>query len=64
MQQKFKVEGMSCQHCVRAVTQAIEDLDPEAEVKIDLASGQVEVAAAPPRETIRRAIQDAGYQAI
>lgn len=63
MEQQFKVDGMSCQHCVRAVTQAIEDLDPAAEVKVDLASGRVDVAAESPREAIRQAIQDAGYTA-
>lgn len=63
MEQQFKVDGMSCQHCVRAVTQAIEDLDPAAEVKVDLASGLVDVAAESPREAIRQAIQDAGYTA-
>ncbi|WPB57028.1 heavy-metal-associated domain-containing protein [Xylophilus sp. GOD-11R] len=64
MQEQFKVEGMSCQHCVRAVTQAIEDLDPSAEVTVDLADGRVDVtAASQPREAIRQAIQEAGYQA-
>lgn len=64
MQEQFKVEGMSCQHCVRAVTQAIEDLDPSAEVTVDLADGRVDVAAASqPREAIRLAIQEAGYRA-
>ncbi|QHI98841.1 hypothetical protein GT347_13090 [Xylophilus rhododendri] len=63
MQEQFKVEGMSCQHCVKAVTQAIQDLDPDAQVKIDLPSGRVDVSAASPREEIRQAIQEAGYQA-
>ena len=30
--QQFKVSGMSCGHCVRAVTQAIKALDPAAQV--------------------------------
>lgn len=63
MQEQFKVEGMTCQHCVRNVREAIEDLDPAAEVSVDLASGRVDVKAAPPRETIRQAIADAGYPA-
>lgn len=63
MQEQFKVEGMTCQHCVRNVTEAIEDLDPAAEVAVDLASGRVDVKATAPRETIRQAIVGAGYAA-
>ena len=63
MQEQFKVEGMTCQHCVRNVREAIEDLDPAAEVVVDLASGRVDVKAATPREAIRQAIVDAGYRA-
>jgi len=63
MQEQFKVEGMTCQHCVRNVKEAIEDLDPAAEVSVDLASGRVDVTAETPREAIRQAIVDAGYTA-
>ncbi len=62
MQEQFKVEGMTCQHCVRNVREAIEDLDPAAEVVVDLASGRVDVTAGTPREAIRQAIVDAGYR--
>jgi copper chaperone len=43
MNQTFQVQGMSCGHCVGAVTQAVKTVDPQAEVKVDLASGKVEV---------------------
>jgi len=62
MQEQFKVEGMTCQHCVRSVQEAIEDLDPAAQVTVDLASGRVDVSGGPARETIRQAIVDAGYR--
>ena len=39
MEQRFQVSGMTCGHCVRAVTQAIEALDPAARVNVDLAAG-------------------------
>ncbi|MCZ2498620.1 copper chaperone [Xylophilus sp. Kf1] len=64
MSEQFKVEGMSCQHCVRAVTQAVEDLDPAADVSVDLASGRVDVQATASRDTIRQAIADAGYTVL
>ena len=63
MQEQFKVEGMSCQHCVRNVTEAVEDLDPTAKVSIDLAAGTVDVETSVARETVRQAIADAGYAA-
>ncbi len=30
--QNFKVSGMTCGHCVRAVTEAVKDVDPAASV--------------------------------
>ena len=41
--QSFAVTGMTCGHCVRAVTDAIQQRDPAAEVEVDLASGHVVV---------------------
>lgn len=61
MNQVFNVQGMSCGHCERAVTQAVQAVDPAAEVKVDLASGKVEVQSAQPREAIAQAIADEGY---
>ena len=62
MNQSFQVQGMTCGHCERAVTQAIRELDPQAEVKIDRASGQVQVQSGQPREALARAIAEEGYQ--
>lgn len=40
----FKVENMSCQHCVSAITRALQALDPAARVRVDLAKGEVEAS--------------------
>ncbi len=58
----LQVEGMSCGHCVRAVTEAIRALDPRAEVAIDLASGTVraETGAAP--AAVTAAVEEEGYK--
>jgi len=58
---EFQVEGMSCQHCVAAVTQAIREHDGAAQVQIDLGSGRVTVASAQPVDTLKAAIDEAGY---
>ena len=61
MNQNFDVQGMTCGHCERAVTQAVKNLDPAAEVKIDRAAGKVEVQTEQPREAVAQAITEEGY---
>jgi len=52
---------MTCQHCVRAVRQVIEDSDARALVEIDLASGRVTVQSSLSRERIAELIREEGY---
>jgi copper chaperone len=61
MNQTFDVQGMTCGHCERAVTQAVKALDPQAEVKVDLTAGKVDVQTTQPREAIAQAIAEEGY---
>lgn len=58
----FNVTGMTCAHCERAVTQAIQALDPQARVEVDLAAGTVRVEGTPSEQQIRAAIEEEGYQ--
>ena len=62
MNQSFQVQGMSCGHCANAVTQAVKSIDPQAEVKVDLASGQVDVQSQQDHAAIARAIEEEGYK--
>ena len=62
MNQSFQVQGMTCGHCVRAVTEAVKSVDPQAEVKVDLATGKVDVQSQQDRTALAKAIQDQGYQ--
>lgn len=61
MKQVFDVQGMSCNHCAKAVTQALQQLDPQAQVQVDLAGKKVEVESAQPRQALAQAIADEGY---
>jgi copper chaperone len=61
MNQTFTVTGMTCGHCEKAVTRAIQRIDPQAEVRIDLASGSVQVQSQQPRDALARAIAEEGY---
>ena len=62
-EQLFKVEGMSCQHCVAAITRALQALDQSAEVKVDLPAGLVTVSTALSAAELQRTLAEEGYPA-
>lgn len=62
MSQKFEVQGMSCQHCVQSVQNAVWAVDPKAQVTVDLPTGHVDVLSEQPRDDLVAAIQNAGYR--
>jgi copper chaperone len=55
------VDGMTCGHCVAAVTKVIKADDPASIVRIDLASGTVVVESAQSRAALIKIIEQAGY---
>ena len=63
---KLNVTGMTCQHCVGAVKEALEDLPGVRSARVDLDGGTAQVdyddAKTSPRE-MTTAVADAGYQA-
>lgn len=61
MNQLFTVTGMTCGHCEKAVTRAIKQVDPQAEVKIDRLQNKVEVQSQQPRDALAKAIAEEGY---
>ena len=61
MNQTFSVQGMTCGHCEKAVTQAIRQLDPQAQIQIDRQANRVEVQSEQPREALAKAIAEEGY---
>lgn len=61
MNQTFTVQGMTCGHCERSVTNAIKQIDPQAEVRIDRPQNRVEVHSSQSREKIAAAIREEGY---
>lgn len=60
---QFQVDKLSCQHCVRAVTEAIKSRDAQASVAVDLALKQVAVTSALPAERLIEAMAEEGYPA-
>lgn len=59
--QVFNVEGMSCGHCVKTITQAVQAKDPAASVRIDLAAKEVGVESALNADQVIELISEAGY---
>lgn len=58
----FEVPDMSCGHCVSAITKALKEADPSAQVRIDLATHRVEVEPAQAEaDELASAIAEAGY---
>jgi len=58
---QFNIPQMSCGHCVRAVTEAVQEVDPQAKVDVDLASKKVSVESQADRQKIVAALSEAGY---
>lgn len=58
----LQVKGMTCGHCVKAVTAALKEIDPQAEVRIDLGSGRVEVQTKASADAVAAAVVEAGYE--
>lgn len=61
MHQTFTVTGMTCGHCEKAVTRAIQDVDAQAQVTIDRSQNKVDVESTQPREALAHAIAEEGY---
>jgi copper chaperone len=61
MDQLFTVTGMTCGHCERAVTQALQRVDPKAQVHIDRQAQQVQVNSVLARQILAHAIAEEGY---
>lgn len=59
---QVQVKGMSCQHCVKAVTQALRNQDADAAVQIDLPTGQVQVVTVLSRDVVVHTIEEEGYE--
>lgn len=63
----LKVDGMSCEHCVKAVTNEVSALPGIGKVAVDLNTGSVTVEFDPALSTldkIKAAIEDQGYDVL
>ena len=63
---QYTVTGMTCGHCVKAVTDELSELDGVVQVDIDLPAGQVTVTSNDPlaRDAVAAAVDEAGYTLV
>ncbi|WP_147819089.1 heavy-metal-associated domain-containing protein [Salidesulfovibrio onnuriiensis] len=61
---EVKVNGMSCQHCVKSVTDALDALDGVINVSVDLASGiaKYDEEKPVPEDAVKEAIRKIGFE--
>ena len=59
----YGVAGMTCGHCVKAVTDELSRLDGVTEVAVDLDTATARVSSIEPLDiaTVRAAVDEAGY---
>lgn len=63
----LRVDGMSCEHCVKAIKNAVGKLSGVASVEVDLNAKTVTVEHDPaqsPVEKIKLEIEDQGYDVV
>ena len=60
----YTVTGMTCGHCVSAVTEEVSGLPGVTDVRVDLASGGLTVTSDAPLDddAVRAAVEEAGYE--
>lgn len=61
MKTEFLVSDMTCNHCVQAITQAVQAAAPGASVNIDLSTHRVSIEAAVDAALLKAAIAEEGY---
>ncbi|GAB3067044.1 heavy-metal-associated domain-containing protein [Micromonospora schwarzwaldensis] len=63
METTYQVRGMTCGHCVTAVSTELNALPGVTDVQVDLAGGRVTVTSGQPldADAVRAAVDEAGY---
>ncbi len=62
----YTVSGMTCDHCVRSVTEEVSAVPGVTGVDVDLPSGRVTVTSEEPVDdgAVRAAVTEAGYELV
>lgn len=62
----YQVQGMTCRHCVAAVTEEVASLTGVSDVDVDLDAGRVTVTSDGPLDEadVQHAVEEAGYRLV
>jgi len=60
---EFNIPDMTCGHCAKAITHALQQLDPAATLSVDLPTKKVIVQTTQGREQVAAVLTEAGYPA-
>ena len=62
----YAVTGMTCAHCVHAVTEEVTAIPGVSDVQVDLGSGALRVTSETPVDegAVRAAVDEAGYALV
>lgn len=61
---EFTVADMTCGHCVKTITNAVQSTVPGAQVSTNLDTHRVLVTGTDRAEAVEAAIRDAGYEPV
>lgn len=64
MTSTYAVAGMTCEHCVRSVTEEVSEVPGVTAVEVDLAGGRVTVEGDADDAAVRAAVEEAGYRVV
>lgn len=59
----FIVSEMTCGHCVKSITQAIQEQDANAELNFDLATKKVSISTTVSDDDLINLLDDVGFKA-
>ncbi len=64
MKTTVKIKGMSCDHCVMAVTKALNQIDGISDIQVDLEKGEAtfEQGTSADMAKIKQEIEKVGYE--
>jgi copper chaperone len=61
MSTTYRIEGMTCDGCVRSLTKALQTALPGREVEVTLDGGLARIDGEPDDATVEQAVEDAGF---
>lgn len=59
----LQIPAISCGHCARSITEAVQELDPAAKVEVDIAAKRASIETSVPTADVLARLDEEGYSA-